>query len=910
MGETIRIDLTDKLGTHKGLSNDALFQGPAFRTVYRHLSDVAEHLKEICSPSGKILEIHECRIHDTIFIDGPRGSGKTTFILNLSEKKLRDTWWPRDLEQNFFFFLPPIDPTLIEGKIDILSLAIAHIHTIVQEEDAKHNGYHNLHPHSFSPMAGGESRACQYYHNAIQEVAQSIFRYNEKFDTDSYDPMWSIIHKGFELEIEKKFHAFLDAARLRLNIFGFILPIDDVDMAAGKGFDVLDTIRRFFSSPFITCIVTGSMEMYELIVDKYFDKGIGERQSKCDKSTVVDPIPNLRDAFLKKLFPIHRRVKLRSVSELLQEHRIELAIRDGRQSIDLEVYNLVVNTISCWGPARNPNDSQIKENGWNANPRELLQTLKAKYDIIQIISECVCKWVETAKQGEEYFSSEVTRMLSDSPVLKKYYGESMTESEKRKIFLGLKCISKAVRNGEPTDLGIHRYAIDFMATYILINPNHKAPTDFYSYVIRTRSSALGHHSSDKKDEFASIVEKNARCIRHKSFSTNQALESLFHNGNESDRLKIGVDRQIYLTPIDGSFDIKKSDAFHWVLFSQMSNAESHLTFRKFYKLLFGLFDGLDAFDVQEVLFGLTPSPRRLQSIAPNHIRRDDRARRAPFDYHAVEEMAQQYMMDNLACWRDGEAKSFASAVQKWRSNHQDLPIFVTVTHIREIIERVEKIREISEILPKTSLSGNVPTLEFSDLYEHLVKATLVSSAFSEIENSSVADVDAVGIFNLDEAYDEFVKPMLENVARHSLTRLFHNHPVVQMLEFSATKEENFPNVAVTERRVSEIILRSIDAVILERYKSAQGETKQGAFRYIEDIRDAISEEKRYLSKPQKKFVYEYMFRPNHWTVRVFQQAVNDHVVTDLQEIATMLDVPEEEFINRIKRGANASDPVG
>jgi hypothetical protein len=117
MGNEIVISL-EGAATAKEYNINELFQKEKFEEI-KHIFNVM--LEEI---SGKdCSSIEKCRNHDTIFIDGERGVGKTAFLLNI-ENYIKET--DKKLIEKLKFF-KPIDPTLLEDSENFISIVIARI---------------------------------------------------------------------------------------------------------------------------------------------------------------------------------------------------------------------------------------------------------------------------------------------------------------------------------------------------------------------------------------------------------------------------------------------------------------------------------------------------------------------------------------------------------------------------------------------------------------------------------------------------------------------------------------------------------------------------------------------------------------------------------------------------------------
>lgn len=80
---TLTIDIS-KRNTVKGYNSEQLFQNKAYNNTRKFLKDSVDWIKDI--NEDKLKKLSRCRVHNTILISGSRGSGKTVFLYNISEK--------------------------------------------------------------------------------------------------------------------------------------------------------------------------------------------------------------------------------------------------------------------------------------------------------------------------------------------------------------------------------------------------------------------------------------------------------------------------------------------------------------------------------------------------------------------------------------------------------------------------------------------------------------------------------------------------------------------------------------------------------------------------------------------------------------------------------------------------------
>ncbi len=267
-----------------------------FGTVIQQ--EAKERLMEILkSDLSKKIEpntsIYKNRLHNTIFINGKRGSGKTLFLLSIKKecKKVND------LKHNLYFF-PPIDPTLLHTSENFLTIIIAQILNRIEEErvDEKHRD-------KFYKILNELS-------DALDGILKSSYQSRGSLENISKDQT--------SLKLEEYLHRFFRLITKILNKKRLILLIDDVDMAFDKGFDVLDIVRKYLSSPYIIPIITGDLELYQTIIENNFikkiDKTLQEEYREKNRTISKD--------YLVKVLPGHRRIPLKNLYQLSKDYSI------------------------------------------------------------------------------------------------------------------------------------------------------------------------------------------------------------------------------------------------------------------------------------------------------------------------------------------------------------------------------------------------------------------------------------------------------------------------------------------------------------------------------------------------------------------------------------------------------------
>jgi len=242
-------------------------------------------------------EFKSLRGHDTILIDGQRGSGKTTFLTSISKQAEEST--------SKVYMFDIIDPTLISiskndarTNSDILLMIVSRMYALVIDEIKK--GYTT------------DEYQVQTILKKIKHINNTIINgYDVQEDMDYQERMYSL-NDGLKLDLElhylfKLICTFIDKDML-------ILPIDDIDMEIDIAFEIFDVIRRYMSSPRIIIIVAvNSSQAYGLVKKHFFDTfnlktddPIGSISPNSD----LDFIKSLPRAYMLKSFLPSRRIEM------------------------------------------------------------------------------------------------------------------------------------------------------------------------------------------------------------------------------------------------------------------------------------------------------------------------------------------------------------------------------------------------------------------------------------------------------------------------------------------------------------------------------------------------------------------------------------------------------------------------
>ena len=213
----------------------SIIQIDSYRTLAERITEISSQIKKIHKQEIS-REIHLCRKHQSIFINGRRGAGKTYFIVNL-ENGLTLVGRNNLLEE--INILSPIDISVFEEEDRILPAIIAHIIDETKGSDTDRD-YHTI-------------------DSEIERLAISLD--TEVSDQGKYgiDTIMANIRRN---RLEQNFHSFAREIYQICNNRIILLPIDDIDISPRMAYALAQLLRRYISSPYIIPIVSGDMDSF------------------------------------------------------------------------------------------------------------------------------------------------------------------------------------------------------------------------------------------------------------------------------------------------------------------------------------------------------------------------------------------------------------------------------------------------------------------------------------------------------------------------------------------------------------------------------------------------------------------------------------------------------------------------
>ncbi|MEI8614907.1 hypothetical protein P4S54_15055 [Shewanella sp. PP-He15 brown] len=235
--------------------------------------------------------------HNSIFLTGERGMGKTVFLRNVEPIwKLKGD----ATSTNEIGFLDVIDPTMLMNNDSFANVVVAEIYRKVEECYTDNN------------VCSADRAA---FYNALKSLSESL---GKQDDFNGHSGVDKILRYNSGIQVEKNFHRYVEEATKILACTALVLPIDDVDMSLQKAHEVIDDVRRLLGCPYIIPIVSGDVGLYQQMITVDFDARAYKPISNADlKITGVELAKDLSDEYLKKVFPAQMRLPLNSITRVM-----------------------------------------------------------------------------------------------------------------------------------------------------------------------------------------------------------------------------------------------------------------------------------------------------------------------------------------------------------------------------------------------------------------------------------------------------------------------------------------------------------------------------------------------------------------------------------------------------------------
>jgi len=288
---------------------------------------VAERIKELESIGESeegTSDFFYRRFHRAVLIEGGRGSGKTTFLL----KALKEM---QSEKGSHLCILQMIDPTLIETKDHIILVILQMIDGAVDK-------------------AGNDGRMQEELNQAREALSDGLALLDGIGPKESYGNEWEdsswVMSEGLRKAkkgrlFEQKFNSFIECALKVLKKKAFVLAFDDVDTNFKRGHMILETIRKYLTSPHLFLVLSGDLDLYGRLVRKDIYATFGSDVMKHDeliiptgKNSLSNATLELEEQYLLKVLPPQYRIPMLPLGAL--KDTVEIRPSENVESKNLE----------------------------------------------------------------------------------------------------------------------------------------------------------------------------------------------------------------------------------------------------------------------------------------------------------------------------------------------------------------------------------------------------------------------------------------------------------------------------------------------------------------------------------------------------------------------------------------------
>ncbi len=281
------------------------------KRIYEKLTEAISNALNQLPCSGLDQSFDELRVHNAVLLDGARGAGKTTVLVNL-QQYLHEA---NQAAASKVHILKPVDPTLLEdGESLFLNVVVA---AVLSDQKVKK-----------------ERERSDY---AVDTLNRAVLRLGEALENRQtlqreigLDRLRAFVGSQ---ELTQRVHEFFDATLKLIGAKLLVLPIDDVDTSLGRAFENLEVVRRYLGTPLVLAVVCGDVDLYADLVWRDFYQRM--QPGSCGSETAqgiellglapaVNKTKELSQEYLRKLFPAQLRCKMPGLGSYLENPDIVL----------------------------------------------------------------------------------------------------------------------------------------------------------------------------------------------------------------------------------------------------------------------------------------------------------------------------------------------------------------------------------------------------------------------------------------------------------------------------------------------------------------------------------------------------------------------------------------------------------
>ena len=295
-------------------------QGNAQRRSWeQEPDDITEYMKLASYPNNFVT-----------FCAG-RGQGKTSAMVSFSSSlhslgrtPQEQDFWKKEITDNRFYVLDPIDPTMMDKEDSILRVIISRMfERYAQDRPSVQRSARS----EKEPDLLKRFRKCYRNLDVLQKGRQL---------QDCYDDLEYLADLGDSSNMKRAFHGLVTLflqlmfPREEGSISQFlVVQIDDADLNASNAYRIVEELRKYCVVPNVIILMASDFEQLELTVEQYF---VGEfeplhKSKGKDNTEILSHCHKMMERYLDKLIPGARQVHLPKIDDYIRTQENELVLR-------------------------------------------------------------------------------------------------------------------------------------------------------------------------------------------------------------------------------------------------------------------------------------------------------------------------------------------------------------------------------------------------------------------------------------------------------------------------------------------------------------------------------------------------------------------------------------------------------
>ncbi len=279
--------------------------------------------------------------YNTISIFGNRGTGKTTFILSILQQ-IQTTYEKAKI-------LKIIDPTQMEEKEHVFLVILSLIDTEVRSKIETHKRNHN-------------SGVCCYereWNSKLSSLAKGLptLEVLNKKQYENWDDDLYIVERGLKnvkaaYDLEKNFHELTELALKILQKEFFVLAFDDIDVDMSKGWPVLETIRKYLTTPMFVVLLSGNPTLYSYNVRLHQWNQLKNLKEHEDHD-YISQVNQLEGQYLLKVLKPENRIQLRTLLDYKRINDTSYMVKQKKEDKEKDIEEEYIDILNGLGIHKN-----------------------------------------------------------------------------------------------------------------------------------------------------------------------------------------------------------------------------------------------------------------------------------------------------------------------------------------------------------------------------------------------------------------------------------------------------------------------------------------------------------------------------------------------------------------------------